>query len=99
MAKKKSLKKAIKSLTKPKQIKINPKAAGLSLGILFAVSMVFFSLWVIIFGTGQVVVNLAAIFYIGYNTTITGMMLGAIYGFIDGFIAGYILAWLYNKLV
>ncbi|MBU4069969.1 MAG: bacteriophage holin [Nanoarchaeota archaeon] len=98
MAKKKRLTKAIKTLTTPKQTKINPKSAGLSLGILFAVSMIFFSLWVIIFGTGQVIINLAAIFYIGYNTTITGMLLGAIYGFIDGFIAGYLLAWIYNKL-
>lgn len=98
MAKKKRLTKAIKALAKPKQTKLNPKSAGLSLGIFFAASMIFFSLWVIIFGTGQVVVNLAAIFYIGYNTTITGMLLGALYGFIDGFIAGYIFAWIYNKL-
>ncbi len=96
---KKRVKRIVKALMKPKQAGLNPKAFGLALGILCAVSMVFFSLWVILMGTGQELVDLTALFYFGYSTTITGMFLGAIYGFIDGFVGGFVLAWLYNKLV
>ncbi|GBE19650.1 hypothetical protein BMS3Abin17_00375 [archaeon BMS3Abin17] len=78
---------------------LNPKAAGLSIGILCAVSMIFFSLWVIAVGTGQEVVSMIAAFYFGYSTTLTGTILGAIYGFIDGFVGGYVFVWLYNRLL
>ncbi len=96
---KKRVKRAVKALMKPKEARLNPKAFGFALGILCAVSMVLFSLWVIFVGTGQELVDLTASFYFGYSTTITGMLLGAIYGFIDGFIGGFIFAWLYNKFV
>ena len=79
--------------------KLNAVKFGLALGIIFAASMVFFSLWVMIVGTGQTWMNLTAEFYLGYSTTFTGMLLGAIYGFIDGFIFGFVLVWLYNKLL
>lgn len=96
---KKRVKSVVKALMEPEQVKLNPKAFGFALGILCAASMVLFSLWVILVGTGQEIVNLAAAFYFGYSTTITGMLLGAIYGFIDGFIGGFVLVWLYNKLI
>ena len=80
-------------------MKLQPSKFGLSLGILCAFAMVVFSLWVILVGTGQELINLTSAFYFGYSTTFGGMILGAIYGFIDGFIGGYLFAWLYNKLV
>ena len=94
---KKKVKKALKILMKPKVAKLNPNAMGLALGLLCAVSMVIFSLWVIFVGKGQEFVALTASFYLGYSTTIPGMFLGMFYGFIDGFIGGYVFAWLYNK--
>lgn len=96
---KKSVKKKIKDLMKPKVARLDAVKFGLALGILCAVSMVFFSLWVILVGTGQELIDLTALFYFGYSTTITGMLLGAIYGFIDGFIGGFVFAWIYNKLL
>lgn len=72
---------------------------GLALGILCAFAMVFLSLWVMNFGTGQEIIDMTAQFYVGYSTTYLGMVLGAVYGFIDGFVGGYVFAWIYNKLL
>ena len=36
--------------------------------------------------------------FLGYNTTITGIIIGLISGFIDGFIIAWAFAAIYNKL-
>ena len=83
----------------PKYAKLNSLKFGLALGILCALSILVFSLWIILIGTGEQLVLLLSQFYFGYSTTISGMIIGMIYGFIDGFIGGIVFAWIYNKLL
>jgi len=77
--------------------KCNPKALGLSIGIICGLSLLLTGLLAAFFGYGTEWVTLGASVYIGYEATIIGSIIGFVYGFIDGFIGGYLLAWLYNK--
>lgn len=79
-------------------MKLNPKALGLSAGIIWAAGLILVSLIANGFDIWLDGVQTIAQFYIGYDITLRGALLGALYGFIDGFIGGYLLAWLYNKL-
>lgn len=77
-------------------MKLNPKAFGLALGILWGVCVFLCTLWVVWRGGGEHLVLLAK-FYIGYSVTVVGAFIGLVYGFVEGFVAGWILAWLYNR--
>jgi len=89
----------ISSLAGAMEVRLNALKLGLAMGILCAVSMILFSLWVIFVGTGAEWISMIAQFYFGYSTTVSGILLGAVYGFIDGFVGGFVLAWIYNKLL
>ncbi|MFA4953568.1 MAG: bacteriophage holin [Candidatus Pacearchaeota archaeon] len=93
------IKKMVKNLMAPRYAKLNALKFGLALGLLCALSIIIFSLWVILIGTGEQLVLLLSQFYFGYSTTLSGMLIGVLYGFIDGFIGGCIFAWIYNKLI
>jgi hypothetical protein len=82
-----------------KVAKLHSTKFGLAVGILAAMSMVVFSLWVMYVGTGRELVALLSQFYFGYSDTLLGMLVGVLYGFIDGFIGGFLLATIYNKLL
>lgn len=78
--------------------KLNVKALGLALGIIWGVSL--FVMGVV----AMLAPNYAADFvraigskYIGYAPTIVGSVIGAVWGFIDAGIGGLLIAWLYNK--
>ncbi len=89
MAKKKS--------TIPSHAKLNPKALGISLGIISALSIFFLGL-VASAGWGQTLVLTMGSFYKGYSPGILGSLAGGIWGFIEGFIVGYVMARIYNKV-
>jgi len=96
---KRRLRKIIKNLIAPRYAKLHSLKFGFALGILCMLSILVFSLWVILIGTGEQLIVLLSQFYFGYSTTISGMIIGMIYGFIDGFIGGFAFAWIYNKLI
>jgi len=81
-------------------MKLNVKAFGLSLGILWGASLIIMALVAMYsannYGAGFV--SAVGTLYIGYKITIPGAIIGGIWGFIDAGIGGAILAWLYNKL-
>jgi len=79
-------------------MKLSPKALGLASGIVWGVTIFLATLWVVVKGGGEHM-RLLQQFYIGYDTTPLGSIIGLVYGFIDGFICGWIFAWLYNKFV
>ena len=72
---------------------LNPKALGLSLGIVWAFAVAFFAL--LGNGWGGPMMDILAL-YPGFSTTPTGALIGAAWAFVDAFIGGYIVAWLYN---
>ena len=77
-------------------MQLNKTALGLSIGILWGVSVFLATLWIFWRGGGEHLVLLNK-FYLGYSVTYLGALVGLVYGFVDGFIGGWILAWLHNR--
>lgn len=76
-------------------MKLNPKALGLSLGIVWG-AMVMIATWILMAqGGGAQLAKLGKI-YFGYSVTFLGSLIGLVWGFVDGLVAGVIAAWLYN---
>lgn len=79
--------------------KLSPVALGLSLGILWGLSLLVLGLVAYHYSYGQPAVAAIASLYIGYEPSIKGSLIGGLIGFIDAFITGFIVAWLYNRFV
>lgn len=76
-------------------MKLNKTALGVSLGIIWGVTVFLATVWVMVRGGGQHV-QLLGQFYIGYRISGVGAVVGLVYGFVDGFIGGWLIAWIYN---
>ena len=74
---------------------LNIKALSLSLGVTWAIGMLFLG-WAAIFGWGFDVVDVLATFYLGYNATFIGAIVGAVWGFVYGALTGLIIGYFYN---
>jgi hypothetical protein len=77
---------------------LDVKAFGLTLGIVWSVSLLIMGILAMTVNYGVGFVNAISKLYIGYNATVAGIIIGAIWGFFDAGIGGVIIAWLYNKL-
>ena len=78
--------------------KLNIKALGLTLGIVWGIGIMFLGLTSTFWNWGLGFVTLMGSVYIGYNSTLGGTLIGTIWGFCDGTIGGMLIAWFYNKL-
>jgi hypothetical protein len=78
-------------------VKLDIKAFGLSLGIVWGAGMFLLGLTVMFCNWGGAWVALMSSIYIGYKATFWGSIIGGIWGFFDAGIGGAIIAWLYNK--
>lgn len=76
---------------------LNPRIAGLTLGVLWGVVFFLWTLISLYTGYSKEVLGILAGVYPGYAVGYTGSVLGAIYGFVEGFIAGFLVVGLYNK--
>ncbi|MBD3259191.1 hypothetical protein GF371_01010 [Candidatus Woesearchaeota archaeon] len=83
-------------MTAPKRALINAKAAGLAVGILWAVALFITTIVSMYKGYGSAFLNAVSTVYPGYTITWGGAFVGLIYGFLDGFIGIVIVVWLYN---
>ena len=77
--------------------KLDVKAFGLAVGIVWAAGVLVMGLIAMVCPWGARFVDWLAPFYVGYDATIVGILIGAIWGFIDGGIGAVLIAWLYNK--
>ncbi len=78
--------------------KLDVKALGLTLGIVWGAAMFLLGLIGIYSSWGGGIQEIMSTLYIGYKPTFLGSIIGGIWGFIDAGIAGVVVAWLYNKL-
>ena len=76
----------------------NIKALALSLGITWGAGMLILG-WISSSGWGLDAVDVLASFYIGYQPTFWGGVIGGIWGFVDGAVGGIVIGWLYNYFV
>lgn len=74
---------------------LRKRALGMSLGIIWGLSVFLATIWAIVRGHGQTLTLLEG-YYLGYSVTYLGALIGLIWGFIHGFIAGVLIAWLYD---
>ena len=79
-------------------MKLNVKAFALTCAILWALTMLLMTIFMVLRGdTCSFMDNFTSI-YFGYTVSWVGAIIGTIWGFVDGLIGGAIFAWLYNKL-
>lgn len=75
---------------------LNPRALGLSLGIIGGAWIFIITLFAVATGYGTAGLVIFGSFHPGYTITIAGAFIGLSYSFICWFLAGYALAWLHN---
>lgn len=81
--------------------KIDGVALGISLGALFGL-IIFAATNILIFKGGDIVgPNLALLgqYFVGYDVTFSGSLVGLAYGLIFGFVIGWLIAGLRNSVV
>ncbi len=79
-------------------MKLNVKAFALACGLLWAVSLLILTWWLIIRDGATADTLFIGKFYIGYNLSPLGSLIGTVWAFFDALIGGAIFAWLYNLL-
>lgn len=77
-------------------MRMNAKALGFAAGILWGASVCFATIWILVVGSGGETLAKLGVFYIGYDVSWVGAVIGLAYGLVDGFIGGFLLALLYN---
>ena len=78
--------------------KLDARALGLSLGIVWGACMFIMGLLSMWLSWGAQFEACMATIYLGYKSTLLGSIIGGIWGFVDAGIGGLIIGWLYNKL-
>ena len=78
-------------------MKLDVKALGLSLGIVWGVSVFVIGISAPVCLWAMHFVDVLAPFYIGFQAGLIGSIIGAVWGFIDAAIGGVLIGWLYNK--
>jgi hypothetical protein len=74
---------------------LRKRALGLSLGIVYGLSVFIVTLLSTMRGMGHSIVNLNA-YFIGYQVSYRGAFIGLAWGFVYGFICGVLIAWFYG---
>jgi len=82
-------------------MRLNATVQGLVTGILAGVAVFVATNWLVLKGGAVVGPHLALLgqFFIGYQVTFVGSLVGFAYAFMAGFIFGYAVARAYNWLV
>lgn len=83
-------------------MRLNVKAMGLALGLLWGAAMLIVGLANMVWeGYAQAFVDLMASVYPGYHGTASlwQVSVATLYGLVDGAIGGAVLAWVYNLFV
>ena len=75
---------------------LDPLSLGLTIGILYAFSVLFLGILSYIIGGDKF--NFLLSVYPMFSDTLIGAVVGSVIGFIDGFISGFIISILYNLI-
>jgi len=77
-------------------MKLKPSALALTAGIIWGGMVMLATWWVLLFNTGGGTIMKLKNFYLGYDVTFLGGVVGLLWGFVEAFIFGYLIALLYN---
>lgn len=91
---------AIERLVLVQLMRLNGVSLGLALGLVFGFGIFIATIVLLIKGGEQIGPHLALLgqFFIGYQVTLGGSLIGFVYGLLFGFLVGYLIAILYNWL-
>ena len=76
---------------------LKPVALGLALGILWGLSILLLTFFIMMHGETMELTSKLGRVYLGYTVSAPGAFIGMVYGFVHGFVAGWIVAIVYNK--
>ena len=77
-------------------MQLNVKAFALTFAILWGVGLFFLTWWIILLEGASGDPTFIGRFYIGYNISPSGSIVGFLWGCADGGICGLTFGWLYN---
>ena len=80
-------------------MQLNIKAFALTCGILWGVGLFFLTWWLILLEGSSGDPTLIGRFYVGYNISPSGSIIGFLWGCADGVIGGLAFGWLYNFII
>lgn len=88
-------------LIKQAVLKMNGHILGFVLGFISALGLFIATNWLILKGGENVGEHLSLLshFFIGYDVTFLGSLIGAAYSFIGGYLSGLIIGWVYNAVI
>jgi uncharacterized membrane protein len=92
---------AEEQLIKKAVLRLNGHILGFVIGVISALAIFVATNWLVLKG-GDVVgphLGLLGNFFIGYDVTFFGSLIGAAYGFVGGYITGLLIGWIYNAVV
>jgi hypothetical protein len=93
--------KTLEKVVLTRLLRLNATIQGVVSGIVVGLGIFVATNWLVLKG-GDVVgphLGLLGQFFIGYEVTFSGSLIGFMYGFVTGFIVGYGVARIYNGIV
>ena len=100
-------KEALKKLVFTRVMRLNAKIHGIVAGLILGTSIFIATNWLILKGGrqnpgGEFIIgphlSLLGQFFIGYDVSFVGSLIGFAYGSVTGFVLGYLVATIYNWL-
>jgi hypothetical protein len=93
--------KALEQVVLARLLRLNAMIHGIVFGLVLGLGVFLATLWLVLKGGEVVGPNLSLLgqFFIGYEVTFLGSLIGFGYGFLTGFLIGYLVASLYNWIV
>ena len=93
--------KVLEKLVLSRLVKLNAVILGVVIGLVLGSLLFIVTIWLVIKDGPVVGPNLALLgqFYIGYEVTYLGSLIGFGYGFLTGFVAGFVTATIYNWII
>lgn len=93
--------KRLEDIVLTRLVRLNALVQGVVTGLLAGLGIFFATNWLVLKGGDEVGPHLALLgqFFIGYEVTFFGSLIGFAYGFLSGFVAGYFVASIYNWIV
>jgi len=93
--------KALEALVLTRVLRLNATIQGTVTGLVIGFGIFIATNWLVLKGGKPVGPHLALLgqFFIGYEVTFAGSLIGFAYGFVTGFLGGYSTAKIYNWFV
>lgn len=77
--------------------KLHSFGLGMAIGVLWGASVILMAVLTMFTEYGGSFVATIGQYYLGYEATWLGAVIGGIWALVDGFVGGFLIAWLYNK--